>query len=192
MNHVQVLVFIAFISCIFGCSTIPDLPRGDNALVRLEQYNVKTGALDLEIVLVEENHRNYQNIYNKTRDKASIKQVPTEKYEYLVESLEDLGFMDFAKPWDGGVPRQGTFKSISVENDNGRWIFPIFKLPKKPTEEILEGRKQFKLMDQTVRSCFDSVLSLQVITNEDGGNLFLEEQRRLQELNKQVEQGIKK
>ena len=186
MKYVQVLVLVALISCIFGCASTPDLPRGGNALVRLEQFDVNSGALDLEIVLVEENHKSYQNIYNKTVDKASIKQVPAAKFEYLLESLEDMGFMDFAKPWGASGGRPGTFKSITVENDNGRWVFPIFKLhSNNPSEEIMEGRRKFKLMDQTVRSCYDSVLALQVVTNQDGKNLFLEEQRKLKEANEQ-------
>jgi len=178
MKSAQIVVLLLLLLTLWGCAGSAVLTEGENRLVRYQQFDKNTGRCDLELLLVEEKHTGYQNLYSKARDKGNIKQVPESMFNGLVESMEDLGFVEMSKPWGPGSEsdRAGISKVISVENEKEMWVCSYSR-----KELTWEQRENFVLIDKMVRNCFDSVLSLQVITNKDGGDIFLKEQRRLKQ-----------
>jgi hypothetical protein len=98
--------------------------------------------------------------------------------------------VDRARPLPLGVSpkRTGVLKVIVVENTAGQWVLDSSKenwVKDHPNEWSVAEKKDYKLMLDLIRNCYNSVFSLQVIQNQDGKNYFLEEQRRLREENKE-------
>jgi len=172
----RVVGFLILFACLFGCAGSSVLLQGKDKLVRYEQYDKVTGDLDLELVLIEEKHSGYRNYYSLKRNEANIKLVSTPVFEELVRSLEDQDFLEMAKP---GVEarRKGVTKVITVENEFGQWVCM------NPRDLPCGQENKFAFMDHTVRDCFNRVLALQSVANNEGGDLFYEEQRRLKEEN---------
>jgi hypothetical protein len=178
ISYVAALLWIALLS--WGCASSAILSTGEKTIVRYQQYDGRTGQLTLELVMVEESNQDYENLYSELAANGNIKRVPSEKFEHLVDTLEDLGFVALARPLPRGVPprRADASKMIVVENTSGQWI-----LNNKDTLS-LEEREDFNMMVDLIRNCYDSIFSLQVIQNEEGKNLFIEEQQRLKEQNR--------
>jgi hypothetical protein len=169
-----------------GCGTTSILAGGTNTTVRYQQIDRQSGTPSLELVLVEESHKDYQDLYSMERRAANTKKVPTETFEDFMRILEDLGFLEIARPLPSGVPPRlsGISKALIVESDQGQWV------ASNPKEMSLDDRRQFKLMCDLFRNCFDSIFSLQVIQNTQGKELFLEEQQRIEQENRENIQRI--
>lgn len=164
-------------SILTGCSSTTVLSHGENQMVRFQQFDKKTHECTLELLLVEESHKDYQDFYSQQRPDGNIKLIPAEMYKRLVLTLDDFGYVEMARPRQlGSDPRTpGTSKIICVENDSGRWVCTNSK------EDLTDDQRQdFTNMEKMILACYDSVLSLQVITNEKGGQLFFDEQQKLQ------------
>ena len=181
MKTIYPALFILAACLLGGCRSASILTLGENSLIRYQQFDRDSGEVTLEMVLVEETHKDYQDLYSVTRTDANIKKVPSLQFSKLLETFEDLGFVEMAHPRELGVrPRtDDATKAISVENDRNRWVAMNSK-----NGLTAEQRPNFYLMERMFLNCYDSVLSLQVITNEEGSKLFYEEQRRLEQENK--------
>lgn len=170
------------ISSFLGCAGPSVLLQGEDRLVRYEQFDRKTGDLELELVLVEKRDGRYGEVYSEERNKANVKLVPAPMFEDLVRSLEDLDFVEMAKRRkpDVDARRRGVTRVISVENDRGIWCCTnSTDLP--CDENYVDEDHFFGAMDQVVRDYFNHVLALQSVTNDEGGELFYKEQQRLKE-----------
>lgn len=162
-----------------GCASADFLSEGGNSVIRYQQYEKDSGEMALELVLVQETHKDYENLYNEVRENANIKKCPLPKFSYLAESLVDLGFLDIAKagralPSEGSV--MGT-RVLVIESDAGRWVA-------ENTDMSIEEKESLRDMVTLFRTCFNSILGLQVIHSgpgTGGEELFLEEQQKLKE-----------
>ncbi|MFH1999613.1 MAG: hypothetical protein ABIK28_08030 [Planctomycetota bacterium] len=177
------LVCCAFWAGAFlGCTSTSVLSHGENRLVRFQQYDKNTHDLTLELQLVEESHQEFKESYSEKRTDGNLKLIPEEMFCRLITTLDDLGFVEMAKPKQlGSDPRTpGTTKIIIVENDSGQWVCTNSK-----TDLTEQQRLDFALMERMILNCYDSVLSLQVITNEKGSQFFFDEQQQLNQRQKQ-------
>jgi hypothetical protein len=184
MARPLVPVLVVLTAVLAGCGSTSILAGGENTQIRYQQVDQRTGAPTLELVLVEEMDKDFAGLYNEARPDANIKRVPSEQFQELVLFFEDLGFVEMARPMPlGSEPRLGgSSKALIVENKTGMWVADNHKDHLTPSE-----RKDFYMIINQFLNCFDSVFSLQVIQNVKGKDLFLDEQRRIEEENRKRE-----
>lgn len=179
MKALSTPLFVLALLFFSGCAGAGYLTEGGNSIVRYQQFDTSSGDMSLELVLVQETHKNYQNLYEEVRENANIKKIPLAKFEYLVETLVDLGYMEIVEASAGSI---SSSRAIVIESDAGRWT------ARNDSEGLTENQHyDFLEMMALVRDCYDSVLGLQVIhkgLGTGGENLFLEEQKKLKEQNK--------
>ena len=176
-RSIFLLLLVLSGSLLFGCSSTSVLETGANTIVRYRQIDKKTGKITLELIMVEKNNQAYRDLYSKERKDANIKKVPVERLKSFLRVLDDLGYLDMACPLPKGTAPcySGVSKALIVENDSGQWV------AMNRSNLTLDQYKRFQEMVQHFRNYYDTTFSLQAIQNEEGQNLFLEEQRRLQE-----------
>jgi hypothetical protein len=158
-----------------GCAGSSVLLQGEDRLVRYEQFSKETGDRVVELVLVDERHAGYMDIYSEERHDANIKRVPAPVFEELVRSLEELDFMEMAQRQRPDPYAKRTTRVITVENTRGEWYCV------NPEDPLCDEENPFEVLDRTAREYFNRVLALQSVANEEGGELFYKEQRRLEE-----------
>lgn len=184
MKALSTPLFILALLLFSGCAGAGYLTEGGNSIVRYQQFDTSSGDMTLELVLVQESHKNYQNLYDEVRENANMKKIPLAKFEYLVETLADLGYMDIVEASAGSV---SSSRAIVIESDAGRWTARNWTGCDETEGLTDEQHYDFLEMMAVVRDCYDSVLGLQVIhkgLGTGGENLFLEEQKKLKEQNK--------
>ena len=169
-----------------GCAGPTALTTADNGVIHYMQYDKNNlNEPTVEQILVQENHKDYGGLYSKARNKANIKKIPLPKWEMLTTALEDLGYMDRARPLPANLKNYGpnVSKVILVENDEGTWILENLRDDRLSEKKVsLSEKKDFIEMGRLIRSCFTSVFSLQYVESEKGGEAFFREvQKRIEE-----------
>jgi hypothetical protein len=195
MKTIWIGLFILSACLLAGCKSSHILTLGENSTIRYQQFDKNTGQTTLELVLVEESHQDYEDLYSEARDNANIKKAPADMFNDLLKTFEDLGYLEMAKPrqLDSDPRREGASKALIVESDSGRWVCMNSRnyLGDETCDELDEGLvNDFHQMERMFLNYFDGILSLQVITNKEGGNLFYEEQKRLQKERQRKQQAI--
>lgn len=190
MKTISAVLFILAAILVAGCKSGSVLTLGGNTVIKYQQFDKASGEETLELVLVEESNETYKNLYSKEKPNANTKLIPADKFSLLLQTLEDLGYVEMANPRElQAAPRlNGANKAIVVQGDLGMWMLTNDFDALADTFESSENPfMDFHMMERAILNCYDSVLSLQVVTNEKGGELFFEEQRRLQEQQQQLQ-----
>jgi hypothetical protein len=180
MKTIWIGLFILSAGLLVGCKSSHILTLGENSTIRYQQFDRKSGQTTLELVLVEESHKDYSDLYSEARDNANVKKAPSAMFTDLLKTFEDLGYLEMAKPrqLDSDPRREGASKAIIVESDTGRWVCMNSK-----SYLTADQKEDFYQMERMFLNYFDGILSLQVITNKKGSDFFYEEQRRLKKEN---------
>lgn len=173
---------ILTISMLILCACTSPIFKGSNGIVRYQEFEDGDDKPSFELILVQETHKDHENIFSEKGENSHIKKAPIDEYDYLIETLVDeCGFLDLIE----SAPSWKTVDSprvISVENEYGKWILH--------SEHCLgdcTGDQQdcsFMKFVDAVRNSFNNIFTLQVIDNKDktGVEFFKEEQERLKRI----------
>lgn len=188
MKTLQLCCLVLVISLLCACASSSKINDGNNGIVRFQQFNTGKKGTDLELVLIQDSHKDFDKIFEAKKTIANIKKTPLETYRRLVEILvDDFGFLDAVEAMPPGSEGDSS-KVISIENEFGKWVLPYSK------DDLSPGQKQdFIEMITTIRACYDSIFSLQFINVKKGGKQFFQkEQKRIEEVKKEQEKEAKK
>lgn len=164
------------------CACTSPVFKGSDGIVRYQEFEYKDDKPSFELVLVQETHKDYENILSEKGENSHIKKAPIDEYEYLIETLVDecglLDLIESAPSWKSIYsPRV-----ISVENEYGKWILHSEHCMGECTS-YQQSYCFVKFID-AFRNSFDNIFTLQVIDNNDksGVEFFKEEQERLNKI----------
>lgn len=159
-----------------GCASSAIPVEGDDALVRCRIVSAKAGAQGtaggVEFMLINEFHADFDRLFTENKDRASVKRVPQDKFQILLERLRDEGFFDMALPGDPAVAESRFM--ITVETPAENWI-----LARNPSFTI-EDHNKLMTMFEIIRSWHDSIQTFRVIDNPEGSEFFIKEREKLQ------------
>ncbi len=182
-NYVSLLSMI-FLGSLLSCASSPVLTLGDNSLVRYLQFNKSTGEVSLEMLLIDENHTRCEKLWKEAKKHVLMKTVPHQKYQQLLEFLEDNNFLKMATPSAPGTDARfkGGSKAIMVEDSTGQWTLHNTK------EFSVDQHMDMIRMYKEILDRFDFTDSPSVTvkenTKEEGADIFMKEQQKLQENNR--------
>jgi hypothetical protein len=178
MNNLNTALLLALAALLLGgCTSTSVLGDCENTLVRYQQISKDTGQITLEMVLVEQNHRNYADLYSDPRQTANVKKVPHDDFLYLIQILNDNDFFELANgpAFSPNGTKVEASRAIVVEQGSERWTL------KNNMKMTAEQRKDLTFMITRFLDCYDSIMQLQTVTNEKGMDFFVEEQKKLQQ-----------
>jgi len=168
-----------------GCTATQNpLENEENVLVRYRAVPDEPGSRAVELLLIHEDHSDFDALLAANKNRASVKRIPRDYFKALVECLADDEFFEMA----GGdmVGQVEHDRTISVETPVTRWF--VHKNP----SFTLEDYERFNSMFAVIRECHDAVPTFQVIDNQQGGEYFLEELKRLRLERERRQREIKK
>jgi len=159
--------------CMGGCSTPPRVPvSGPDLLVRYRAAANPDQSPGVQLVLIHENHSQYDQLFSANKGKGSVKRVTAVDFDALVSDLNREGFFEMATvvpdPLAAGRPE------IVLETPFQQWI-----VAKTPSYTI-EDHRRFNSMFEVLRTCHDKSWTLQVEESEDGGDLFRKQKDRFE------------
>ncbi len=179
---------IAIAALFAGCTATQNpLENESNVLVRYREIPDESGGSTKELLLIHEDHSDFNALFADNKARASVKRIPRDYFKALIDCLADDEFFAMA---GGGFGDPGATvesdRTISVETPLTRWIV------RKNPSFTLEDYTRFNSMFANILACSNSVATFQVIDNEQGGNLFIEQAKRLRLERERAMRGIKK
>ncbi len=160
----------------FGCASIPDGVDGAKTL-SFGFYDFKTQSM---LVLVNESHPDFHDVYSTPRENATIKVMPDDELLDLIQSAASKGYFEYAEPGRVNVPN--TFKMLVVSADGKDYSFPIYSGLGGVHPEIVQAFTDIQIEFSRV---YNSIHQLQYIsaTSSGGSNYFERERERLRQEN---------
>lgn len=186
------LLAIMLAALFAGCAATQNpLENESNVLVRYREIPDEAGGQTKELILIHEDHSDFDALFANNKARASVKRIPRDYFKALIDCLSDDEFFamagnDFGGPGNGLGAAVESDRTISVETPLTKWTV------RKNPSFTLEDYKRFNSMFANILACSNAVTTFQVIENEQGGDLFIEQAKRLRLERERALRGIKK
>jgi len=187
------LLAIMLAALFAGCAATQNpLENESNVLVRYREIpDEAIGGSVKELVLIHEDHSDFDALFADNKSRASVKRIPRDYFTSLVDLLAEDDFFVMAGDNYAAVGASlgsvvESDRTISVETPLTKWT--VHKNP----NFTLDDYTRFNSMFANILACSNAVPTFQVIDNEQGGDLFLEQAKRLRLERERAMRGIKK
>lgn len=163
----RILTMFLLAAVIGACgSTPPIVPETQPCQVSFKDY--RTG---LDFFLINESHTSKTEYYSQVRRDAKTKVIPDLDMGALILQLEDFGFFEIA---EAGHRRTAGARSTLLVDRGGLKYSLSQHRDREPSVSA-----QIEKCNQAFRAMYDAHYSMQVIHNNQGKELFEDQQRQL-------------
>lgn len=163
-----------------GCASVPS-DVDSAAHLKVSYYDFKT---DSELSIGDEGDPQFQNLYSKASDNATVKLVPDEMLRDFVSFVASENFFQYARPMSdpNSMMRQTAFRMVLIEADGKGHGFV---LEKGLGESDRDAVQAFTDIQVAFVDFYNSIPQLQYISTSAGGgaDYFRKEQERVRREN---------
>ncbi len=169
-----------------GCSSLPS-DVGAASHLKVTYYDFRT---DSELSIGDEADPQFENLYSRPSDNATVKLVPDELLRDFVSFAAGEGFFDHARPLSGPDPsmRQNAFRMILVEADGRGQAFVLERGLGQADRDAVQAFNDIQI---AFVQFYNSIPQLQYIGTSAGGgaDYFQKEQERVRRENQESMKG---
>ena len=163
----RILPMFLLVALLGACSSTPPItPETSPCKLTLKDYRT-----NLDLFLINESHTSKSDYYSQVRGNASTKVIPDLDMGALILQLEEFGFFEIA---DAGFRRTpGARSTLMVERGGLKYSLRQHRDREPSVSAKIEN------CNQAFRAMYDAHYSMQVIHNNQGKELFEQQQRQL-------------